>query len=160
MKYLSFIFIVAIVVFGCELGAHKLDWNEGALQQRLKIGDKIIVEGVLGFDWNWEKNKEWGSELVLSVYNPDERQHYSIRPPIGIVICTIHNPKINKELTRLRDMYPNRSYRVQHLVRFTGKIHSFNRYETGADTPEEGPPSLPCVRIHVKSLKVINSLVE
>ena len=57
-------------------------------------------------------------------------------------------------------MSPNGTYRVQHLVRFTGKIHSFSRYETGADTPEEGPPSLPCVRIHVKSLKVINSLVE
>lgn len=136
MKYLVFAFILVIVISGCELGEKTpkapkiLDWNKTASEQKFKIGDTIIVEG-LAFnivEYEYEKRKvigdgvfakpyikpatlkivKWTDQISVPLYNP-EQSNVTVNPnvPIGSVICTIYNPNLNDDLrTLLETSYP------------------------------------------------------
>ena len=46
MKNLALVFMSIIVIIGCESGPKTLDWNKTASQQKLKVGDAIVLEGI------------------------------------------------------------------------------------------------------------------
>ena len=166
--------IAWIFLIACGSEAPNLDWNKTAVQQNLKIGDAITVEGVafssvgrdpkIGRDSDnkliWVK-KEWESKIHTPVYDPNEPDDVDFNPnaPIGVVICTIYNPSAYEDLSRLDDMYPDKSPdypELKHRIKFTGAIYSFEREFVESYNDKPGI-YLACVRIHVTDLDVISS---
>ena len=180
MKHVAIVIIAALACIGCD-PVKDLDWDRTAKEQRLRIGNQVKVEGITyglniyefkktnNTEIFWAK-KNWDTTLDLWVYNPDaetpENDPYNpINPnaPIGTVICTIYNPMHNENLTKLRDMYPDtvklgESSPMKHRFEITGRIHSFKR--DVVLNPDDTQPdiSLTAVRIHVESLKHIESI--
>lgn len=202
MKYFALVFFVFVVALGCESGTKKLDWSKTARAQKLQIGDSIIVEGIAYniFDYEYTKRsvfpnrdrtdmivrvarqskKFFGLELFIPVYNPNQPD-VETNPdvPIGSVVCTVYNPKLNEEIKKLDEMYPsdvplestadaieqNKRYSggspprdrnlssyliIQHKFLLTGTIQGFERRTLRG-------VSLACVDIEVSDIKVIES---
>ena len=173
MKYIA-IAIMMLAVIGCD-PVKDLDWDRTAKDQRLRIGNRVKVDGVayglsvyeLKKNGNteifWAK-KNWDTTLDFWVYNPDaespENDPYDPKnpnAPIGTVICTIYNPMHNEILMRLRDMYPDtvklgESSPMKHRFEITGRIHSFKRDLVTSADETQPDISLTAVRIHAESL--------
>lgn len=168
MRYIAPLLFWVIVLAGCD-PVKELDWDRTAKDQRLRIGNRVRVDGltyglpVYELKDMWVK-KTWGIELDLWTYNPDDRSYennpvISINPnaPIGVVIGTIYNPMHNETLTKLRDTYSDtaklgESPFKKHRFEIIGRIHSFKR--AIRPTADETQPdiSLTAVRIHVDSI--------
>ena len=136
MKILASVFIALIVILGCESTSKKpalktLDWNKTAIEQELKIGDIIIVEGLAYniVDYYLSSRRilphftdppsfavhvptlyrnNWSEEIFIPLYNP-EQPDVTENPnvPIGSVVCVIFNPKHEEDLMALHEMYPS-----------------------------------------------------
>ena len=167
--------IAWVFLIACSSEAPNLDWSKTAAQQNLKIGDAITVEGValspvgrgVKVGWDSDNNliwvkKEWEPKINTSVYNPNKSDDalYDPNDPIGIVICTIYNSSAYEELSRLDEMvidkspdYPN----LQHRIKFTGTIYSFQREFVEYNSDKIPDIYLACVRIYVSDLDVIST---
>ena len=179
MKYIAIV-ILLLGVMGCD-PVKNLDWDRTAKDQRLRIGNQVKFEGVAyglsiyefkGFtdpDKVWVK-KNWETELDFWTYNPNaettENTPYNpINPnaPIGTVICTIYNPMHHPILTELRNIYPDVIKKgeypaFQHKLEIIGRIHNFKRDLVTSADASQPDISLTAVRIHVESLKHIESI--
>ena len=130
MKNLSLMFIAVIVILGCESSPKTLDWNKTASEQKFKVGDTIVVEGITTNIVNYKDTKgsvtegstkealfvspadsyriQWNEEISIPLFNPEQPDVMgNPNVPLGIVICTIYNPSHNKDLQVLYEMYPN-----------------------------------------------------
>lgn len=179
MRYIAII-IMLLGIMGCD-PVKDLDWDQSAKEQGLRIGNRIKADGIRWglaiYTFNrsdrtdnlWFK-KNWDTELDLSIYNPDDPTHETnpMRPinpnaPIGTVICTVYNPMHNAVLMSLRDTYPDTVKMgefpsIKHRFEVIGRIHSFKR--DVVPNPDDTMPdiSLTAVRIHVESLKHVESI--
>ena len=137
MKCLESVLIVFIVILGCESTPKTptlktLNWNKTAIEQKLEIGDTIIVEGlaynIIEYRLTQRRiyphfNKDgppsyavhvptlyrerWGEEISLPLYNPEQPNvEENPKVPIGSVVCVIFNPKHEENLMTLHEMYP------------------------------------------------------
>ena len=146
MKHVVLMVIVALAFIGCD-PVKNLNWDRTAKDQRLRIGNQVKVDGVIYglpiYEFKKANNpenisvkKNWGTELDLRIYNPDNPiDDINPNAPIGTVICTIYNPMHNETLMRLRDMRPDTAtiYEyplMKHRFEITGRIHSFKRVVT------------------------------
>ena len=144
MKNFALIFFVFVVVFGCESGPKVLNWNKTASEQKIKVGDTVVVEGITtnivnytdykgygrGFSEEGEiavwaaksLRNEWDEEISIPLFNPEQSDVMeNPNVPLGIVICTIYNPSHNKDLQVLYEMYPDfivQETRMDALDRF------------------------------------------
>ena len=126
MKNLASVFFIFVVAFGCDSGPKVLNWNKTASEQKFKVGDTIVVEGITSNIVNYNDTQghgsgglfvvvsaakslriKWGVEISIPLFNP-EQPDITENPnaPLGIVIGTIYNPSHNKDLQVLYEMYP------------------------------------------------------
>ena len=173
VKYVAIV-IMLLGVMGCD-PVKNLDWDRTAKEQRLRIGNRVKVDGIRWglaiYEFRNSDNSEnlwfkktWDTTLNLSIYNPDEatNENNPISPinpnaPIGTVICTIYNPTYHPILKELRDAYPDavkmsEMPAIKHRFEVIGRIHSFKR--NTIPNPDDTKPdfSLTAVRIHVENL--------
>ena len=184
MKYIPIVIVLMLAFIGCD-PVKELDWDRTAKEQRLRIGNRIKVDGLafglpvyelkdmwvqksrsIELNSMWVK-KNWGIELDLWTYNPDalvdeNNPHNPKNPnvPIGAVICTIYNPSYNETLKRLWDIYPDTaklgaSPFKKHRFEIVGRIHSFKRAVRPTADDTQPDISLTAVRIHVENLRLI-----
>ena len=150
MKNLAFAFIAVLVTLGCESGPKILDWNKTSKEQKFKVGDTIVVEGltinivdysdtngvVIRRDPSGNPSgplhvmaatsykNEWNEKISIPLFNPEQldiKENPNV--PLGVVICTIYNPSHNKDLQVLYRMYP--TFIVQET-----KINAVGRHFT------------------------------
>ena len=165
MRYLALMVTTIMISLGCESTPKEpkvktLDWNKTASEQKLEVGDSIIIEGYAHniVDYylsertiypNLEEGnyivheprifkKRWIDKKEIALYNP-EQPNVKENPnvPIGSVIFTIFNPNHEENSKDLYDMYP-------YWVRQETVKEAFNRgkyyvkYETQFKTDYNG----------------------
>ena len=173
MRYITIVIVVAMALVGCD-PVKNLDWDRTARDQGLRIGNQVQVEGITyGLNIykfkktdNYENifvKKTWDTEMNFWVYPDNSINDINPNSPIGTVIGTIYNPMHNEVLTELRDMYPDEvkmleSPRLKHRFELIGRIHSFKRATKTSADDTMPDISLTAVRIHVESLKHIESI--
>ena len=175
MKYvaLASCLILAIAIMGCD-PVKELDWDRTSRDQHLRIGNRVKVEGVTYglslYEFKKSDNPEnlwvkktWGTELDFWVYPDNSINDINPNSPIGTVIGTIYNPMHNETLKELRDTYPDKITAlefpsIKHRFEITGRIHSFQRAVRPTADDTKPDISLTTVRIHVESLKHVESI--
>lgn len=172
MKHVAIV-IVLLAVMGCD-PVKNLDWDRTARDQGLRIGNQVKAEGVIYglpiYEFKKTNNfeivsvkKTWGTELDFRIFPDNSINDVNPNSPIGTVIGTIYNPMHNETLTQLRDMYPDEvklleSPRLKHRFELIGRIHSFKRATKTSADDTMPDISLTAVRIHVESLKHVESI--
>ena len=195
MRGVTFILLLTVFVLsGCNPDSVKksdtekidtvkqLDWEKTANEQRLKIGDTILVEGITtdrlhrGYGRNYDlvfnpdggiiesKARKWEMEINAILDKPGPiNLHKNPNRPIGLVISTIYNPSAYNALRKIDDLYPPKMLKMsdlpsyEHRLKVKGEIFSFER-ETIESHSEDTPAYIvSCVRIEVLEIELIDS---
>ena len=170
MKYVAIVILVILALVGCD-PVKDLDWDRTARDQRLRIGNRVKVDGVAYglpiYEFKKTNNPEsisvkktWGTELDFWVYPDNVVDRVDPNAPIATVIGTIYNPMHNETLKKLRDTYPDtitilENPHRKHRFEMIGRIHSFKRDITPDADHTQPDISRRAVRIHVESLRLI-----